>query len=85
MQKSKGMRTRKQAKDADPFKIAIMDALWKAERHAIDEDSYEALRVALACIHKRLQQGSDYLGLMPVNADDQTVPFPFSENGDPNK
>ena len=77
--------TRKQAKKLDPLKIKIINALWSAENTALDETSWARLRQDLKCIHKNLQEALDVLGLLPVNSDDQVVPFPFSENGDADK
>ncbi len=82
---SKGILTKKQAKAADPLKISIINALWAAENTALDETSWARLRVDLRCLHRALEKGHRVAGLLPINADDQVVPFPFSENGDPNK
>lgn len=76
-----GILTRAQARDVNDIKIRIINDLWAAENTALDEVSWARMRQRMNCIHHDLETLHEYLGLLPVDENEQSVPFPFSENG----
>lgn len=80
-----GILTRKQAKEIDFLKVMLVNDLWAAENTGLDNTSWDRMNQKLACLHKDLTKLHKYLGCLPIREDQQSVPYPFSENGDPDK
>ena len=80
-----GILTQQEANQANDLKIKIVNDLWAAENTALDETSWARIRQQLKCLHGDLDTAHGLLGLNPIDAAEQVVPYPFSENGDPNK
>lgn len=76
-----GILTREQARDINDIKIHLVNDLWAAENTALDETSWARMRQRTACLHKDLQKLHEYLGTLPIDEDEQSVSYPFSENG----
>lgn len=76
-----GILTRKQARDINDLKIHLVNDLWAAENTGLDETSWARMRQRLKCLHKDLEKLQKYLGTLPIDEDEQSVPYPFSENG----
>jgi len=75
-----GMLTREQVIEINDLKIRIVNDLWAAENTALDEVSWARMRQRMNCIHHDLETLQGTLGLS-IDEDEQSVPYPFSENG----
>ena len=76
-----GILTRTQAQDIDFLKVILINDLWAAENTALDNVSWDRMNQRLACLHSDLMKLHEYLGCLPIDDDQQSVPYPFSENG----
>ena len=76
-----GILTQEEADRLDYLKIRLVNDLWAAENTALDETSWARMRQRLKCIHHDADEAFELLGMNPINEDDQSVPYPFSENG----
>lgn len=74
------MLTPAQIRKINPLKIRLVNDLWAAEGTALDETSWARMRQRLNCLHHDLETLQKTLGVT-IDEDEQTVPFPFSENG----
>jgi len=75
-----GMLTPAQLREINPLKIRLVNDLWAAEGTALDEVSWARMRQRLNCLHHDMETLLNTLG-GTINEDEQTVPYPFSENG----
>lgn len=69
------------------IQIFLVNDLWKAENNALDEGSFARQRQLLGCLHDDMEILRVLLNRilhinLTVKVEEQTVPYPFSENGD---
>lgn len=75
-----GMLTREQLREINDLKIRLVNDLWAAENTSLDEVSWARMRQRMNCLHHDLETLLETLG-GTIDEDEQSVPFPFSENG----
>ena len=75
-----GILSTNQLEQGNALKIKLINDLWAAENTALDETSWARMRQRLKCLHNDMQEAMEMLGF-EVDESEQTVPYPFSENG----